>query len=203
METKKLYNPTIRKDREYENLLGPIRVKKGFTLQKLAEESGVSVSTISSLQNGMISPLFPKYRENHKAGEPRPYILKICKILNTSIGKLFSRDVCDYERFEFQKDREPLTKAQLQEVYCENDDVGKYEARVTLEEIVGMLKISGRNSSRNLGILMEYYYDDGTLESIGKKCNLSREEIRQILSKSIWQLRNIIKRLGLTEKDFY
>lgn len=99
------------KNKEYESPLHEIRVRRGYTVDKLAKECKMQISQISALANGTMSPLDRK-------GNIRFEVLQLGKVLNIELTKLFPRYICEIynDDDDLKIDHDGLTQDQLNEL---------------------------------------------------------------------------------------
>ena len=81
-------------DREWENYIQEVRVERGLTISELAEKAETSSSQLVQLMSGIISPL---YQIGRRKGLVKPWVERICVVLNVEPEHMFPREICPIE----------------------------------------------------------------------------------------------------------
>lgn len=180
-------NPRYLHNKDYESNLAKIRVEENFTVLELAAAANTSICTISGLQNGMFSPVALNNTSGKHKGSIKYVVERLCKILNATVGELFPRYVCDIKRGSY------LTSAQILNMSCgeytnPKGTVDEKNEKKTLRKLI--IKALATLTPREESVLRKRFIDGLTLESIGKRFNISRNRVRQIEAKALRKLRH-------------
>ena len=174
----------VHPKKEYESMIGEYRVEQNRTIRYIAEQACVSDSAVEGLQNGMISPM---YLKGEKAGQLKPWVDRICKVLRATEFDLFPRYFCELKKAEDHG----LTIDQIQGLL-----IGESSYRLQSEEIdICQLKrhiiyVLSTLTPREEIVLRERFYEEKTLEEIGKGLCISGKRVREIEAKALRKLRH-------------
>lgn len=171
------YIPSQNPNREAESNIGVFRVSLGLTIKELSKKVGVSMGTLVSLNNGMLSPL---QISGPQAGMPRDYVNKLAEVLGTTVGTLFPRYICELERSE-------LSDIDIQNITFGNHEIPTPVERLELKELLS--EIIEHCSKLHIKILYYRYAKDFSLEETGVILGCSMERVRQVERKAMNSLR--------------
>jgi transcriptional regulator with XRE-family HTH domain len=180
--------PRTDETKDWENNLGKIRVEEGYTAKRLAEEVGCSMGFIGMLQSGMTAPI---YEHGITYGQPKPLVLKICKVLNANLSQLFPRDICDIRRWT------ALTSDQI--LGITHSRLPRDIDDMFLRELIERTLLTLRKRER-LTMRLRFWLGL-TLEEVAAIFGTTRERIRQIEHKALRKLRHPTRCRGI--EDFF
>jgi transcriptional regulator with XRE-family HTH domain len=167
--------PSLRANFEYDNLIAEIRVEKGLSQKKLAEEIGVAYATIANIENGIISPFIYSKKIGYSV---KPWINKLSEILECDLADLFPRDICDIEKSNY-------TDEQIIDLFhngSKNNNLAGID--VVINRLFATL------TPREVKILKEIFWEGRSLRDIGESEKVSAEMIRHVVSKALRKLRH-------------
>ncbi len=169
--------PYQRSNREYESNIGVFRVAMGLSVAELSRACETDQSTISSLNNGMALPFYVKAG---KAGEIKPYVKKMCKVLHASLEDLFPRYVCDIDRNTKPKDKyvfeqaECVANGQFSMEHSDNKVGEQLALRRELDRVLATLP------EREEEILVLRFFNGMTLKEVAARFGLTSQAISSI-----------------------
>ena len=177
----------------YDNNLKKIRIERGFTIRQLSELCELSLATIGHLELAYLSP----FKSN---GEIRPYISKICQVLECPFEELFPRDICN-----FNNDFEIISIFEITEVLSYDQNMTLVNKRFINQLLIKFLKDNkSKNTFKHFKIMYKYYYYGYNFEELGKIYGVTRSRIQQIVSTCIKKIRNWVNETNyLKGEDFY
>ena len=172
-----------------ENTVNQARVLKGYRIKDLAAMIGVCVGTLSKLINGMASP---KYEYGRRAGEIKPWVLKLSKILNSDIEDLFPREFCKIEiPSEKNLAGDPVAKNFIGSYSLHHSQGVFPESEIFKKEIKFFInKILLTVNEREEAVLRGRFFENKTLEDLSKVYGVQKERIRQIEARALRKLRH-------------
>lgn len=173
--------PHYLSDREYESTLHEIRVSKGLTIKELANLAGVSKNAISSLANGMLSPVFEK---RGLEGQVRTAAHKIAKALGVCLEDLFPRYFCRLGEGELTEDQYPGLM-----IAAPPDGFESFERHEIVEHLFRRL------NWREEFVVQARFFEDLTLNETGKRLGVRQERVRQVEAKAIRKMKKAAKEL--------
>jgi DNA-binding XRE family transcriptional regulator len=173
------YRNALRFDetKDWENNLAKIRIEEGYTAKRLAEDIGCSIDFIYRLQSGMTAPI---YEKGITYGEPKPLVLKICKVLKATLSQLFPRDICDIRRWTALTDDQTLD--------ITHSRMPKDVDDMFLKELIKRALMTLRKRER-LTIRLRFWLG-WTLEDVRNLLGVTKERIRQIENRALRKLRH-------------
>ena len=179
--------PYILKNREYESPLWEFRLARYLSLKELGKMCGCCDTEISNLQTGMAVPYY--LQSNRKrgivAGQMKPHVEKMAKILGASLAELFPRYICDIRRFNCPDYLEIMRH------FCSDFSRGLSQDRLYIR--LELMKVLATLTPREEAILRFRFGFDGqhkTLESLARLLNVKKERVRQIEARALRKLRH-------------
>ena len=178
------YEPRlVRTSRERETTLPQYRVKRGFTVQALADAVGVQKSVLVDLASGMRSPL---YIAGKRAGTIRKEVLELEMVLGVSASELFPAYICGIDARELPDDIAVELTAGGWSMAASSADMELFE------EIVEMRKAVWEAvrclTARQKRIVLRRVVTEESLLDISVREKLSVEAVRQIEKKALRRL---------------
>jgi RNA polymerase sigma factor (sigma-70 family) len=150
------------------------------TATELGIRAGVSQGSVGDLLN------FRKSPRNNKTGEWRPYVLKICKVLQYHPSELFpehlEHEIPTNAISAFVEHAQLSGKTVLQlgpDRECERAETSR-----VLDEVMGSL------SERERHVLKSRFWGDKTFDEIGCESRVTGETIRHIEARALRKLRH-------------
>ena len=197
-------------EREWENYIQETRVAKGMTIKELAEKSGTTPSSLVQLMNGMISPIYQMSKGEYSQGTIKPWVERICLILDTKPEIMFPREVCPLEDPRLKG----LHQTQIDEIslseYCQNQNISdvldsQHMRKFIWRYIVKKFwfrkdqdwELYPRRYKDLVKVIQLRFLCDMTLADIGKKLNVCLETIRSREAKAFRLMRHLNFTKGL------
>ena len=171
--------PYFDSTREYESFVHLYRVDMGLTHRKLSILSGVPMTDISALANGMKAPLL-------EDGELCLSAQKLCIFFGVEAEKLFPRYFCSLNnKFKFEN-----TPYETYSERISNSALSQIEDKEYIINIFKILIDRYPCESRGVKILIRWCIGE-TYNDIAKIEGVSTERIRQMISRTLKRLQNI------------
>jgi len=208
-------NKTIRynTDREWENYIQEMRIDRGMSFRELAERSGINMTQVCQLANGMTSPIYQVKNSatGFKKGEIKPWVIRLCIVLNVQPEIMFPREICPLEDPKIKG----LHKTQIDAVCLSSysqrgmDDILKsnYLKRFIWRYIIKTFwfkkvpkgRSHPRMYKRMVQVIHMRFLCGMTLDETGLKIGLSKERVRQTECKILRFMRqpsfaNVLKK---------
>ena len=164
--------------REYENGVKKARIEDGITARELAEMVNTNIAAIYNLENGYSSPI-------SVGGGIKPWVLDVCRILNSTPEFLFPREICSIQRLT-------LNSSQILEITVGNYSRKTNQHRVVEAKTSEIFKKIESLSGKKKEVINMRFFKDMTFREIGDILCVSTERVRQIEAGALRNLRKLL-----------
>lgn len=161
--------------KEYESNISYFRIKAGLTVEKLCELTNMGISMYVHLNTGQKAPVL-------RNGDTRPAAKALADFFEVSLAQLFPRYFCDnisIYNFTPQEIAEYFHSGIFSLEFSDPESILIEREKI---ELFHRMLFSWLDE-REICILVYRYVYEFSLDQIGKKYDLSRERIRQILKE--------------------
>jgi DNA-directed RNA polymerase specialized sigma24 family protein len=171
---------------EYESPINEYRVASGLTHRELSAQSGVPMTTIHALANGMLSPI----KENG-SGHLRNPARKLCEFFQVGPEELFPRYICSLNR-SYKFDIQPYETwseraANNFREQLENSDLARLLIKIAMADA----------TLREKRVLAAYLFNDETFEEIADKEGVTTTRVTQNYRKALKRIVVAAVKIGL------
>ena len=182
----KCHKPHLKKNREYESLIGATRVARGFSIKDVCADAKVDPTTFCALQNGMESPLYVY------TGYLKPTAKRICDVLDIDVEDAFPRYFCKIKTPE--NEINDLTQGQINEILNQKTETPEMFLQLKQQSHIVSKLLSVLNPREEFVLKHRNGFDGSamSLNDIGVLLKISQERVRQIERKALRRLRRFI-----------